>query len=76
MQAGEFTTLIANLGFPIAMCIMLLYFMMKELKSHKEETELLTNVIADNTKAIEKLQTVVDTICEYFVKGEKTNNDA
>lgn len=75
MEANALSTLISNLGFPIAMCCMLGYIMYKEMSTHNEETDRLSAVIADNTKAIEKLQTMVNTMVEYFVKGSEKNDD-
>lgn len=74
MTLQEFSTLITNVGFPIALCLLMGYIMMKEIKTHENETDKLVQVIADNTKAIEKLQTMVETVCEYFVRGSGNND--
>ena len=51
----ELLDLISNLGFPVCMCLLLFYRMNKESDLHKEEIKELTDVIAKNTLAIEKL---------------------
>lgn len=38
----DYITFIQTLGFPIAMCVALIIFLVKSNKSHKEEVEKLT----------------------------------
>lgn len=51
----EITTLISTLGFPIASCIALFWYMTKESERHKEETDKLKQSIDNNTLIITKL---------------------
>lgn len=60
MEIAEVMNLIGSVGFPIVMCLVIMYFwnnqytnMMKELK---DTISRLTDVVADNTKALALLE--------------------
>lgn len=53
MDVGTITGAISNVGFPIAMCIYLIY-------THRQEITLLSKAIDNNTKAIEKIERSID----------------
>ena len=55
MEVQELSTLVSNVGFPIAMCLLLLHRMSTQDKVYYETEEKLRQVISDNTKAINKL---------------------
>ena len=55
MEFQEVSTLISNVGFPIAMCLLLLNRMGTQDKVYRETEVKLRQVIAENTKAINKL---------------------
>lgn len=55
MDAGVLTQLIGSLGFPIAMCIAMLWLVVKLQDQHKEETAKLTEALNNNTVALTKL---------------------
>lgn len=55
MDFQDVTTLISNVGFPIAMCLLLLNRMGTQDKVYRETEVKLRQVIAENTKAINKL---------------------
>ncbi len=55
------TNLISNVGFPIAMCLVMLFFVRKETESHKTEMEHITEALNNNTEAIKELR--------YKIKG-------
>ena len=55
MEFQELSTLISNVGFPIAMCLLLLNRMGTQDKVYRETEVKLRQVIAENTKAINKL---------------------
>ena len=55
MEFQELSTLVSNVGFPIAMCLLLLHRMSTQDKIYHETEEKLRQVIAENTKAINKL---------------------
>ena len=55
MDFQDVSTLISNVGFPIAMCLLLLNRMGTQDKVYRETEVKLRQVIAENTKAINKL---------------------
>lgn len=48
---------ISSVGFPIAMCLLLFWYMQKESENHKEETGSLKD-------AINKLELAITTLTE------------
>lgn len=55
MDFQEVSMLISNVGFPIAMCLLLLNRMSSQDKIYRETEVKLRQVISENTKAINKL---------------------
>ena len=55
MDISAITTIVSNLGFPIASVIAMFYFLQKEQNSHKEETQKLTEAINNNTLMMERV---------------------
>lgn len=55
MDVGALTTLIANLGFPIACVIAMFYMWNKEREDHKSEMQEVTRAIVNNTVAVNTL---------------------
>lgn len=55
MDVGTLTTLISNMGFPIACVIAMFYMWNKEREEHKVETEKLADAINNNTTMMEKV---------------------
>ena len=54
---------IQSLGFPIALCIAFFWKIDKQDQAHREERKELSQIIADNTKALIALQqTIEDTL--------------
>ena len=51
---------ISTTGFPIMISLILLGYVNKQLETHKEETNSLKDVIAENTLAIAKLSTYLE----------------
>lgn len=52
--------LISNVGFPIAVCVYLLYNQNKERDAHKDETMGFVTAINNNTEVIRKLTDKLD----------------
>lgn len=50
-----FSTLVSNVGVPIACLAVTFYLWYKETKSHKEEVEKLTEALNNNTLVMQKL---------------------
>lgn len=49
------TSIISNVGFPIACVAVMFYQMEQERKSHKEESDKWVEAINNNTKVMEKV---------------------
>lgn len=60
MDASAITTIISTLGFPIACCIALFWYMTKESERHKDETDKIKTAIDNNTIIIAKLYERLD----------------
>ena len=59
---NEVSTLIANLGFPIVCCLGLFWMWDKDRESHKEEMEMITKAITNNTVALTTLIEKLDNM--------------
>lgn len=57
---SEITNMISSVGFPIAMCLIIMYFWnnqySKAMQELRETISRLTVVVADNTKALALLE--------------------
>lgn len=65
VTVSEVTTIITTLGFPIAVCLILFYYIYQQQKLHKEEVDGLKEEI---TQLCIKLQSLTDKI-EELVRG-------
>lgn len=52
---NEVVTLISTVGFPAAMCLILMYYMFKREEEHSKEMKEFQKAINNNTAAITKL---------------------
>lgn len=55
MDVNGISTIISTVGFPIAMCIYMIYVIQKMNESHKAEIDELRTTIENNTVAVVKL---------------------
>lgn len=55
MDVNAITTIISTVGFPIAMCVYMIYALQKISESHKAEIDELRTTIENNTVAVVKL---------------------
>ena len=55
MEVDVLTTIISNVGFPIACVIAMFYMWNKEREAHKEETDRLTEAINNNTIVMQQV---------------------
>lgn len=60
MDITAFTTIISNLGFPIAACACMFWYMNKEREDHKQETEALRQSLDNNTAVLNKILDKLD----------------
>lgn len=58
---NEILQVITTVGFPIAMCLILCWYIYKGDEKHDKEVEALTNSLNNNTKALEKLLLYLET---------------
>ena len=55
MDVSSATQIISTVGFPIAMCIALLWYIKDLTDKHKQETEQFTQALNNNTLVLQKL---------------------
>ena len=55
MDAGTITQIVSTVGFPIAMCVALLWYTKDISDKHKQETEKFTEALNNNTLVLQKL---------------------
>ena len=55
MGVNEVTTLITNVGFPIAVCLICFWYINKQATMHKDETDKLTAALNNNTVVMQQL---------------------
>ncbi len=55
MEVDVLTTIISNVGFPIACVIAMFYMWNKEREAHKEETDRLAEAINNNTVVMQQV---------------------
>lgn len=62
MTSKDFIDIISSVGFPIAMCAAMFYYMTKENEKHQKEVKELSDTIANNTTVLMELQTLIKTL--------------
>lgn len=60
MDVNAITTIISTVGFPIAMCVYMIYAMQKINENHTTEIDNLRQAIENNTIAVVKLVEKLD----------------
>ncbi len=60
---------ITTVGFPIAMCLILMWYINKTNEDHKEEIAKMSDALENNTLAITRLVAQLDAL--KFKKEEK-----
>lgn len=69
MELAEIMNLIGSVGFPIVMCLVIMYFWNSQytntMKELKDTISRLTEVVADNTKALALLEQRLGKEDEY-----------
>ena len=59
MNASDVLNAISTVGFPIVMCLLLLYVLYKQSEEHKEEMNKMNESLANNTLAIQHLADIL-----------------
>lgn len=62
MDVNEIASLISNVGFPVAVCIALFFYMEKQNGRHQNETDKLNETVQSNTKVLTELCTLIKTL--------------
>lgn len=52
---ADIVTIITNLGFPIAVCVMLMWYIRELTNKHQAETKEFTQALNQNTLVLQKL---------------------
>ena len=62
MDANGIISLISNVGFPVAVCVALFFYMEKQNERHQNETDKLNETVQSNTKVLTELCTLIKTL--------------
>lgn len=62
MEVNEIINIISNVGFPIAVCVVMFYYMNKQSEKHKQEIDKLSETLQGNTKVLTELCTLIKTL--------------
>ena len=57
----QFVTIISSLGFPIAMCIFVCWYVMRQNENYRQDIKDMQN---DHKEEIEKLTKAVNKLCD------------
>lgn len=60
------TQLIASLGFPIVMCLIMFKYMQEESENHKKEVDALKDSLKENTVVLADLKSMIQTLIDYM----------
>lgn len=55
MDVASITQIVSTVGFPITMCVALLWYIKDLTDKHKQETEQFTEALNNNTIVLQKL---------------------
>lgn len=58
---NEIANIISTVGFPIAVCIILMWYVKDLTDKHQEETKEFTKALNDNTSILRKLCDILHT---------------
>lgn len=64
MDFATILSAISTVGFPIAACCVMFWYMNKERESHTQETQQLTNAIADLRETIATNTALLSTLIQ------------
>ena len=59
---NEIMNLITGLGFPVAMCLLMFYYIVKQDERHEKEIITLKDTINQNTVVLAELKTLIKSI--------------
>lgn len=70
METDALVTIISTVGFPIAACCALFYYMNKQSENHKSEMAGLEKSLNENTTILMQLKEVMNFIIEELKKND------
>ena len=62
MDIDSVIQLVSNVGFPVAVCVALFFYMEKQNERHQQETDKLNETVQSNTKVLTELCTLIKTL--------------
>ena len=62
MDIDSVSQLVSNVGFPVAVCIALFFYMEKQNERHQQETDKSNETVQSNTKVLTELCTLIKTL--------------
>lgn len=62
MDIDSVIQLVSNVGFPVAVCIALFFYMERQNERHQQETDKLNETVQSNTKVLTELCTLIKTL--------------
>ena len=62
MNVDAIVSLISNVGFPVAVCVALFFYMEKQNEHNQNETDKLNETVQSNTKVLTELCTLIKTL--------------
>ena len=60
------TQLVASLGFPIVMCLLMFKYMQEESENHKKEVDALKDSLKENTVVLSDLKSMIQTLVDFL----------
>lgn len=74
----EITTIISTVGFPIAMCILMAWFIYQLNEKHTEQIEKINlehkQEMTEVTKALNNNTVALQRLTDFLLKGEENND--
>lgn len=74
MELETILSAISTVGFPIACCIGIFWYLQKEQQAHKEEMAAVTKALHENTLVLTELKDLFAMMTGYK-KGRNTANE-
>lgn len=62
MDLNAIVSLVSNVGFPVAVCMALFFYMERQNERHQQETDKLNETVQSNTKVLTELCTLIKTL--------------
>lgn len=61
-QLQDYISIISNVGFPIAMCVLFWRYITQQSKSHEKAIQGLKDTLQNNTTVLAELTTLIKTL--------------